>query len=152
MVEVWKSMKQGDSYFGNFGLSKSLSNHLEIYIHQGFHQVWYQGIVKATVFYRLKNCVPVLKVYFKPSRKNQDFGFLPLPSKLVQLTNPYLISFLIVKNFQNKSHPNGYISLSGLISFLIVQNFENKSHPSVQGVRFQGKNCFTKMASKLLLN
>jgi hypothetical protein len=34
----------------------------------------------------------VLKVYFKPSRKNQDFGFLPLPSKLVRLTNPYLIS------------------------------------------------------------
>ena len=32
----------------------------------------------------------VLKVYFKPSRKNQDFGFLPLPSKLVRLTNPYL--------------------------------------------------------------
>jgi hypothetical protein len=32
----------------------------------------------------------VLKVYFKPIRKNQDFGFLPLPSKLVRLTNPYL--------------------------------------------------------------
>jgi hypothetical protein len=32
----------------------------------------------------------VLKVYFKPSRENQDFGFLPLPSKLVRLTNPYL--------------------------------------------------------------
>ena len=27
---------------------------------------------------------------------------------------------------------HGYISLSGLISFLIVQNFENKSHPSEQ--------------------
>ena len=35
----------------------------------------------------------VLKVYFKPSRKNQDFGFLPLPSKLVRLTNPYLIDW-----------------------------------------------------------
>jgi hypothetical protein len=32
----------------------------------------------------------VLKVYFKPSRKNPDFGFLPLPSKLVRLKNPYL--------------------------------------------------------------
>jgi hypothetical protein len=32
----------------------------------------------------------VLKVYFKPSRKNLDFGFLPLPSKLVRLKNPYL--------------------------------------------------------------
>jgi hypothetical protein len=25
-----------------------------------------------------------------PSRKNPDFGFLPLPSKLVRLKNPYL--------------------------------------------------------------
>jgi hypothetical protein len=33
----------------------------------------------------------VLKVYFKPSRKNQNFGFLPLSSKLVRLTNPYLM-------------------------------------------------------------
>jgi hypothetical protein len=32
----------------------------------------------------------VLKVYFKPSRKNPDFGFIPLPSMLVQLKNPYL--------------------------------------------------------------
>ena len=33
----------------------------------------------------------VLKVYFKPSRKNPDFIFLPLPSKPVWLKNPYLI-------------------------------------------------------------
>jgi hypothetical protein len=32
----------------------------------------------------------VLKAYFKPSRKNPDFGFLPLPSMLVRLKNPYL--------------------------------------------------------------
>jgi hypothetical protein len=32
----------------------------------------------------------VLKVYFKPGRKNPDFGFLPLPSKPVWLKNPYL--------------------------------------------------------------
>ena len=25
------------------------------YVHQGFQQVWYQGIVKATVFYRLQD-------------------------------------------------------------------------------------------------
>ena len=32
----------------------------------------------------------VLKVYFKPSRKNQNFWFLPLPSKLASLTNDHL--------------------------------------------------------------
>jgi hypothetical protein len=32
----------------------------------------------------------VLKVYFKPSWKNPDFGFLPLPSVLVWLKKPYL--------------------------------------------------------------
>jgi hypothetical protein len=32
----------------------------------------------------------VLKAYFKPSKKNTDFGFLPLPSMLVRLKNPYL--------------------------------------------------------------
>jgi hypothetical protein len=36
----------------------------------------------------------VLKMYFKPSRKNPDFGFLPLPSKPVWLKNPYLIGLL----------------------------------------------------------
>jgi hypothetical protein len=36
------------------------------------------------------NSKHVLKVYFKPSRKNPDFGFLPLPSNLVRLTNPIL--------------------------------------------------------------
>jgi hypothetical protein len=39
----------------------------------------------------------VLKVYFKPSRKNPDFGFvkLPFPSRqrLVWLKKPYLRSF-----------------------------------------------------------
>ena len=29
-------------------------------------------------------------MYFKPSRKNPDFGFLPLPSKL---KNPYLNNY-----------------------------------------------------------
>jgi hypothetical protein len=33
----------------------------------------------------------VLKVYFKPSRKNQDFSFLPLPSKLASMKNGHLI-------------------------------------------------------------
>ena len=32
----------------------------------------------------------VLKVYFKPSRKNLDFGFLPLPSKPAWLKNDHL--------------------------------------------------------------
>ena len=32
----------------------------------------------------------VLKVYFKPSRENPDFGFLPLPLMPVWLKNPYL--------------------------------------------------------------
>ena len=31
-----------------------------------------------------------LKVYFKPSRKNPDFIFLPLPSELVWLKIRYL--------------------------------------------------------------
>ena len=31
-----------------------------------------------------------LKVYFKPSRKNQNFLFLPLPSKLASLKNDHL--------------------------------------------------------------
>jgi hypothetical protein len=34
----------------------------------------------------------VLKVYFKPSRINQDFLFLPLPSKPVSMKNYHLIS------------------------------------------------------------
>jgi hypothetical protein len=32
----------------------------------------------------------VLKVYFKPGRKNQNFWFLPLPSKLASLKNDHL--------------------------------------------------------------
>ena len=33
----------------------------------------------------------VLKVYFKLSKKNPDFGFLPLSSEPVWLKKPYLI-------------------------------------------------------------
>ena len=36
----------------------------------------------------------VLKVYFKPSRKNSDFGFLPLPSEPDWLKNYHLIYLL----------------------------------------------------------
>ena len=38
----------------------------------------------------------VLKVYFKPRRKNSDFGFLPLPAKPVSVKNCHLsLAFFI---------------------------------------------------------
>jgi hypothetical protein len=39
----------------------------------------------------------VLKVYFKPSRKNQDFLFLPLPSKLASMKNGHIFIKLYKK-------------------------------------------------------
>ena len=41
----------------------------------------------------------VLKVYFKPSRKNPDFGFLPLPYVLVWLKKPYILKILVQIKF-----------------------------------------------------
>ena len=38
--------------------------------------------------YKYQQCVPT--VYFKPSKKNTDFGFLPLPSKPAWLKNDHL--------------------------------------------------------------
>ena len=35
----------------------------------------------------------VLMVYFKPSRKNQDFWFLPLPSKLGFMKNDHFYQY-----------------------------------------------------------
>ena len=55
----------------------------------------------------LSNQVHVLKVYFKPSRKNPDFGFLPLPSKLVWLKNSYLSK----NKFKNKIRSNTILKL-----------------------------------------
>ena len=40
----------------------------------------------------------VLKVYFKLSRKNPDFGFLPLPSEPVWLKTPYLSAKLSIES------------------------------------------------------
>ena len=37
----------------------------------------------------------VLKVYFKPSRKNQDFLFLPLSLQPVSLANGHLIRYAV---------------------------------------------------------
>ena len=39
----------------------------------------------------------VLKVYFKPSRKNKIFLFLPLPSKLASLKNDHLSALFKIK-------------------------------------------------------
>ena len=43
----------------------------------------------------------VLKVYFNPSRKNPDFGFLPLPSEPVWLKTPYLNKIHLKENKEN---------------------------------------------------
>ena len=40
---------------------------------------------------------PILKVYLKLSRKNPDFGFLPLPSEPVWLKNLYLRPYCLNK-------------------------------------------------------
>ena len=37
-----------------------------------------------------------LKVYFKPSRNNQDFLFLPLPSKLASMRNDHLSATAVI--------------------------------------------------------
>ena len=49
----------------------------------------------------------VLRVYFKPCRKNQDFGFLPLPSKPVWLKNRYLSSLLSGTRHSPAIHVHG---------------------------------------------
>ena len=67
--------------------------------------------------------------YFDFNSLHKQIGFIK--QILKRLAD---FQFLTKSHFETSFVIHGYISLSGLISFLIVQNFANKSHPRPQPI------------------
>ena len=74
-----------------------------------------------------------LKVYFKPSRKNQDFLFLPLPLKPVSLANGHLRVRENTK-YQNKKEQTNLDLMTTLSRTLVLQEHNPKKLKKYDGL------------------
>ena len=65
----------------------------------------------------------VLKAYFKPSRKNQHFGFLPPPSKDASMKNDHLSNSAYIKPMIGNTTLKGWFR--SLIKVSLFHSFES---------------------------